>query len=76
MARNFQILVLNQISQAGLKRLPAEQYTVGKDIGLVYLPLELARAGTALEVEILGERIGARVADLPLVDPKGEKLRA
>ena len=51
-------------------------HTVGKDIGLVYLPLELSRAGTALEVEILGERIEAQVADLPLVDPKGEKLRA
>lgn len=32
MANIFQILVLNQISQAGLKRLPPEQYTVGKDI--------------------------------------------
>ena len=51
-------------------------HTIGKDIGLVYLPPELAKAGTALEVEILGERIKAQVADLPLVDPKGEKIRA
>jgi 4-methylaminobutanoate oxidase (formaldehyde-forming) len=50
-------------------------YTIGKDIGLVYLPPELAKAGTVLEVEILGERIRAQVADLPLVDPKGEKIR-
>ncbi len=51
-------------------------HTIGKDIGLVYLPPELAKAGTALEVEILGERIKAQVADLPLVDPKGLKIRA
>ena len=32
MARQFKVLVLNQISANGLKRLPAETYTVGKDI--------------------------------------------
>ena len=51
-------------------------YTIGKDIGLVYLPLELARAGTELEVQVMGERVKASVAKLPLVDPKGEKIRA
>jgi 4-methylaminobutanoate oxidase (formaldehyde-forming) len=51
-------------------------YTVGKDIGIVYLPPELAKAGTALEVEIMGDRVKAQVAELPLVDPKGLKLRA
>jgi D-3-phosphoglycerate dehydrogenase len=32
MGRQFTILVLNQISQNGLKRLPAETYVTGKDI--------------------------------------------
>ncbi|MDH5331181.1 MAG: 3-phosphoglycerate dehydrogenase, partial [Aquincola sp.] len=32
MADAFRILVLNQIASVGLKRLPAEQYTVGKDV--------------------------------------------
>lgn len=32
MGRHFKILVLNQISANGLKRLPAEAYTAGKDI--------------------------------------------
>src|SRR6185369_8526061 len=32
MARQFKILVLNQISQNGLKRLPVETYVTGKDI--------------------------------------------
>jgi D-3-phosphoglycerate dehydrogenase / 2-oxoglutarate reductase len=32
MAERLQVLVLNQISPNGLKRLPADNYTVGKDI--------------------------------------------
>ncbi|HXE49082.1 MAG TPA: phosphoglycerate dehydrogenase [Ramlibacter sp.] len=32
MGRQFKILVLNQISQNGLKRLPAESYATGKDV--------------------------------------------
>jgi D-3-phosphoglycerate dehydrogenase / 2-oxoglutarate reductase len=31
-ARRFNVLVLNQISANGLKRLPAERYSVGKDL--------------------------------------------
>ena len=45
-------------------------YTIGKDVGLVYLPPAPAAAGTEVEVEVLGERIQARVAELPLVAPK------
>ena len=32
MAEPFAILVLNQISQNGLKRLPGDRYRVGKEI--------------------------------------------
>jgi len=32
MADPFKVLILNQISQNGLKRLPAERYHVGKDV--------------------------------------------
>ncbi|MDA8256362.1 MAG: phosphoglycerate dehydrogenase [Betaproteobacteria bacterium] len=32
MAKPINVLILNQISQNGLKRLPAERYNVGKDI--------------------------------------------
>jgi D-3-phosphoglycerate dehydrogenase len=32
MAEKFKVLVLNQISQQGLKRLPSELYSVGKDL--------------------------------------------
>jgi glycine cleavage system aminomethyltransferase T len=41
-----------------------------------YLPAELATEGTALEVEYFGERLAARVAPDPLIDPKGERLRS
>jgi glycine cleavage system aminomethyltransferase T/glycine/D-amino acid oxidase-like deaminating enzyme len=51
-------------------------YTIGKDIGLVYLPLELAKTGTELEVQVIGEFIKAYVAEIPLVDPDGKKLKA
>jgi D-3-phosphoglycerate dehydrogenase / 2-oxoglutarate reductase len=32
MAENYRVLVLNQIATVGLKRLPSEHYTVGKDV--------------------------------------------
>ena len=51
-------------------------YSIGKDIGLVYLPIERTGEGNDFEVEVLGERIGAQIAQIPLVDPKGEHLRA
>jgi glycine cleavage system T protein len=51
-------------------------YTVGKVIGLAYLPKEFAAPGTALEVETFGERVPAEVAADVLYDPKGERIRA
>jgi glycine cleavage system aminomethyltransferase T len=51
-------------------------YTVHKNIGYVYLPLEMAGVGTPLEVEVFGERFRAEVAANVLYDPQGERLRA
>ena len=48
---------------------------VGKSIGMAYLPVALAKPGTRLEVDYLGTRLGAEVADDVLFDPKGERLR-
>lgn len=50
-------------------------YTVGKSIGLVYLPLDIAKPGTPLEIEILGERFAAQVDADVLYDAKGAKIR-
>ncbi|MBM4423969.1 MAG: FAD-dependent oxidoreductase [Chloroflexi bacterium] len=51
-------------------------YTVGKWIGYLYLPLELSKEGTPLEVEVFGERVSATVAAAVLYDPKGERVKS
>ena len=51
-------------------------HTVKKNIGLAYLPLELAKEGTPLEIEIFGELVPAQVAARVLYDPDGKKLRS
>jgi glycine cleavage system T protein len=51
-------------------------YTVGRNIGFVYLPVDLAQAvGTPLEVEVFGERVAAEVAPDVLYDPQGARIR-
>ena len=51
-------------------------YTVGKNIGYAYLPLDLAKEGTPLCIEVFGQRIGAEVAADVLYDPRGDRIRA
>jgi glycine cleavage system aminomethyltransferase T len=51
-------------------------YSVGASIAYAYLPIEVAVPGTAFQVEVFGERVPAVVADEPLWDPKGERIRA
>ncbi len=51
-------------------------YTVKKNIALAYLPIDLARVGMKLQVDIFGQRIPAEVALTALYDPKGERVRA
>ena len=51
-------------------------YSVEKSIIYAYLPVEFAKVGTELLVEFLGEQVGAVVAQSPLWDPKGERIRA
>ncbi len=51
-------------------------HAVGKSIALAYLRADLAAADTALEVDVLGTRIPAMVAQAPIYDPKNDRLRA
>jgi 4-methylaminobutanoate oxidase (formaldehyde-forming) len=51
-------------------------YTVERSIAYAYLPAESAVAGTAVEVEIFGRWVAGEVATEPLLDPKGERVRA
>jgi 4-methylaminobutanoate oxidase (formaldehyde-forming) len=50
-------------------------YTVGRSIAYAYLPAEHG-AGTDVAVEIFGEWVAGIVADEPLYDPTGERIRA
>ena len=50
-------------------------YTVGQSIAYAYLPAE-HDTGTAVAVEIFGEWVAGVVAEEPLLDPKGERIRA
>jgi 4-methylaminobutanoate oxidase (formaldehyde-forming) len=51
-------------------------YTVERSIAYAYLPGSSVASGTRVEVEIFGEWIPGAVADEPLFDPKGERIRA
>ena len=50
-------------------------FTVDRNIGLAYLPADV-EPGAELEVEVLGEPVGAVVADDALVDPANERILA
>jgi D-3-phosphoglycerate dehydrogenase (EC 1.1.1.95) len=69
MANQFKILVLNQISQAGLKRLPAEQYTVGKDIAapdaILVRSADMHKLDIPASVRAIG-RAGAGTNNIPV----------
>ena len=60
---------------AGYLRAAQPGHTVGRTIGLAYLPGARSDPGTPLEVEILGERRPARVVDAPLYDRGGGRMR-
>ena len=62
--------VVSRVTSGGLG------YTVGTSIAYAYLPTALAVAGTPCEIEVFGEREPAVVANDPLWDPKGERIRA
>jgi sarcosine dehydrogenase len=50
-------------------------FTVGRTIGLAYLPADV-ETGAELEVEVLGEPVGAVVAEDALVDPANDRILA
>ena len=50
-------------------------YTLKKNILYAYLPTELAKAGTRVDVELIEGRCKGEVTATVLFDPKGERLR-
>ena len=69
MAKQFNILVLNQISPVGLKRLPAERYTVGKDIAepdaILVRSADMHKMEIPASVKAVG-RAGAGTNNIPV----------
>jgi glycine cleavage system aminomethyltransferase T/glycine/D-amino acid oxidase-like deaminating enzyme len=51
-------------------------YSVARSIAYAYLPASSSDPGTKVEVEIFGEWIPGVVAEEPLFDPNGERIRA
>ena len=51
-------------------------YTVERSIAYAYLPGASVIPGQPVEVEIFGEWIAGEVAEDPLFDPRGERIRA
>jgi 4-methylaminobutanoate oxidase (formaldehyde-forming) len=50
-------------------------YTLKKNILYAYLPVELAKAGTRLEVDLIEGSFPGEVTATVLFDPKGERVR-
>jgi glycine cleavage system T protein len=51
-------------------------YAVERSIAYGYVPAEAAEAGRPVEVEIFGDWVPGEIADEPLWDPAGERIRA
>ena len=51
-------------------------HSVGKSVAFGYVPTEMAKAGTQVEIEISGTRFPAEILGAPLYDPNGGKMRA
>ena len=51
-------------------------HSIGRGIVYGYLPTEYADVGTKVDVVYFGERLAATVAQEPLYDPDGSKMKA
>ena len=51
-------------------------YTVGRSIAYAYVPADDATPGRFVEIEIFGRWVEGVVAEEPLYDPKGERVRS
>ncbi|MGI9246224.1 MAG: GcvT family protein, partial [Steroidobacteraceae bacterium] len=69
-------IVFRGREQVGLVTSGGFGYRIGRSIALAYVRADLAVPGTALEVEILGERRSAVVGREPLYDPDNARLRS
>jgi len=50
-------------------------YTVKRNILYAYLPVEIAKTGTRLEMDLIEDHYQGEVTAAVLFDPKGERVR-
>ena len=68
--------ILNGDEIVGMTSSGGYGHRTGKSITLGYVPTELAAPGTELKVEVLGKALPATVVEMPMYDPKNEKMKA
>lgn len=68
--------VLSGKQVVGRLRSAGYGFTVKRNISYSYLPLDLAKPGTKLQVDFFGDLVPASVAADVLHDPKGERIRS
>jgi dimethylglycine dehydrogenase len=68
-------IVFQDDAQVGLVTSGGYGHRIGRSIALAYVRADLARPGTAVDVEILGERRPAVVADATPYDPENRRVR-
>jgi len=77
MPRHYTIRVLNQISPSGLKRLPADRYTVGKDVAepdaILVRSADLHGVEIPASVQAIG-RAGAGTNNIPVATLSGRGI--
>ncbi|MEO7710876.1 MAG: 3-phosphoglycerate dehydrogenase, partial [Caldimonas sp.] len=77
MPRRYAVRVLNQISAAGLKRLPGDRYTVGKDVeapdAILVRSADLHGMEIPASVQAIG-RAGAGTNNIPVAALSGRGI--
>jgi 4-methylaminobutanoate oxidase (formaldehyde-forming) len=71
---NEPIFINNQV--VGRVKSAGQGYTINKAIAYAYLPIEHAKVGTNIEVEMFGDKKLAQIAAEPLFDPTGERIKS
>ena len=62
--------VVGRVKSAG------QGYTINKAIAYAYLPIDIAKVGTQVFVEMFGNKKLATIAAEPLFDPQGERIKS
>jgi len=68
--------ILKDGERIGMTSSGGYGHRVEKSIALGYVSPEFAKAGTKMDVEILGRARKAQVVTMPLYDPKNEKMKS